>query len=223
MTKILGISVIDVTPFSKGIIFVRKEIQEDNKVKVSFFSYDIDTGKIAGVTKNVYLLNKFGPAFAPIAGQLGDYVSCDAGRLAGNSTVVLYSTGEMGIFNEDGSLNWTGDLLYHDSPARDIAVENKHIWCAVPEQNSVIRYSTAAGKVVMRIGGDKSKTFACPIAVSEYSGVLYVCNYSSNKIRTIDLRDFSVRDYRVFEEPIHKYIRSAGKEFAVLDSGVYVL
>ncbi|MCL2512786.1 MAG: hypothetical protein FWF08_02700 [Oscillospiraceae bacterium] len=223
MTKILGISVIDVIPFSKGIIFVKKEALENETVKVSFFSYDTDTEKIAGVTKNVYLLNKFGPAFAPIAQQLGDYVSCDAGTLPDLNTVILYATGEMGIFDDQGALLWTGDLFYHDSPARDVAIENKHIWCAVPEQNSIIRYSTTASKVVMRIGGDKSPTFACPVAVNEYGGMLYVCNHGSMKIRTINLKDFSVRDYMAFDEPVHKYLRVADKEFAVLDSGVYML
>ncbi|HQA05634.1 MAG TPA: hypothetical protein PLD98_04970, partial [Clostridiales bacterium] len=60
MRRILSINIIDVVPFSKGLLFVRKEQLSNGSVKVSFFSYDITTGKIAPVTKSVYLLNKFG-------------------------------------------------------------------------------------------------------------------------------------------------------------------
>lgn len=223
MKKILSINIIDIIPYSQGLLFVRKEVLEDDNIKVTFFSYDIDTDKITPVTKSVYLLNKFGPSFAPIAQQLGDYVSCDTGKLPGGNIFIIYSTGEVGLFDNNGELSWTGDLFYHDAPARDVAVENKHIWCVVPSMNSVIRYSVAANKVVMRIGGNNSSTFSAPESVCEYDGKLFVCNRDSMKINTVDLMKFSVADYMQFDEPVHKYLRVADREFVVLNSGVYML
>lgn len=223
MKQILKIHITDMVPFSKGILFVRQETLESGDVKVSFFGYDAVAEQIAPITKSAYLLNKFGPAFQPIAAQLGDYVSCDAGKLPGGGAAVIYTTGEMGIFSEKGELKWTGDLFYHNSPARDVAVENRHIWSAVPDQRAVIRYAIDANKVVMRIGGGAAGTFAKPVAIAQYDDILYVCDRENYRIKTIDLRDFSVSDYRQFEEPVHKYLRSASKEFAVLNSGVYIL
>ncbi|MBR1811664.1 MAG: hypothetical protein IJ766_08490 [Clostridia bacterium] len=223
MQQILKIHISDVVKFSKGILFVREEKLDGGEIKVSFYAYDVAENQIAPITKSVYLLNKFGRSFKPIEKQLGDYVSCDAGRLPDGGAAVIYTTGEMGIFTGSGELKWTGDLLYHGCPARDIAVENKHIWSVVPDMKAVIRYSVTANKVVMRIGGGSTGTFQKPVSVSEYENVLYICDREKFCIKTIDLSDFSVRDYRQFEEPVHKYLQSAGKEFAVLNSGVYIL
>ena len=104
MKQILKIHITDMVPFSKGILFVRQETLKSGDVKVSFFGYDAIAEQIAPITKSAYLLNKFGPAFQPIAAQLGDYVSCDAGKLPGGGAAVIDTTGEMGIFSEKGEL-----------------------------------------------------------------------------------------------------------------------
>lgn len=223
MKQILKIHITDILPFSKGILFVRQENLEDDNIKVSFFAYDVTQNMITPVTKSVYLLNKFGPSFRPIVEQLGDYVSCDADKIAGGGTAVIYTSGETGIFSSLGDLIWTGDLQYHDSPARDIAVEKNHIWSVVPEKKALIRYSINANKVVMRIGGGSAGTFVKPVSVSCYDDSLYVCDRETYRIKTVSLTDFTVRDYRQFDEPVHKYLRSANEEFVVLNSGVYML
>ena len=43
------------------------------------------------------------------------------------------------------------------------------------------------------------------------------------KVRKINLNDYSVSDFRIFDEPVYKYLRSCGKEIVVLESGVYVI
>lgn len=223
MKKILSIDIIDIIPYVRGILFVRKENLEDDNIKVTFFCYDTEEDCIKAVPKSVYLLNKFGSSYESIAKQLGDYVSCDAGILPGNSSFVIFPSGEVGVFSPEGVLKWTGDLIYHEASASGIAVENSHIWCAVPGRNCVIRYSVAAGKVVMRIGSENSGTFAHPETVTQHDGKLYVCSRDSMKISTVNLRDYSVADYLCFAEPVHKYLTGGGKEFVVLDSGVYML
>ena len=74
----------------------------------------------------------------------------------------------------------------------------------------------------MRIGGDRTTSFSLPGSVAIYDNM--PCQQQgSNKIRTIRLSDFAVEDYRLFEEPVHKYLRVQDKEFVILDSGVYIL
>ena len=223
MIKVVSLDILDLIGFQSGILFVLRETQNNDSVKVSFYSFDIDTKSIATVTKNAYLLTKFGSAYAPIAKQLGDYVSCDAARLWNGHTFIIYSTGEAGIFDEHGNLIRTSDLLYKDSPARDVAVDNNYIWSVVPDQNLIIKYSILQNRVIMRIGGDGSDTFAHPVSVCEYDGYLYVCNKDSNKINRIDLKNFHVEDYKEFDEAVYNYVRVNNSEFVILDSGVYLL
>lgn len=223
MIKVVSLDILDLIGFSSGILFVLKENNSSEAVKVSFYSFDIKTKSIATVTKNAYLLTKFGSSYAPIANQLGDYVSCDAAKLWNGQTFVIYSSGEIGIFDESGNLKITSDLTYRNSPARDVAVDNNYIWSVVPEQNLIIKYSLLQNRVIMRIGGDDSQTFSHPVSVDEYDGMLYVCNKDSHKIRRVNLSNYNVEDYKEFDEPIYKYIRVDKHEFVILESGVYLL
>lgn len=223
MIKVVSLDILDLIGFQSGILFVLRENQNTESVKVSFYSFDIETKSIATVTKNAYLLTKFGSAYAPIAKQLGDYVSCDAAKLWNGHTFVIYSTGETGTFDEHGNLIKTADLTYRNAPARDVAVDNNYIWSVVPEHNLIIKYSLLQNRVIMRIGGDDSSTFNYPVSISEHNGYLYVCNKNSRKINRIDLRTFLVEDYKEFDEEIYNYVRVADNEFVILGSGVYLL
>ena len=223
MLKIVSLDIVDLLSFPSGILFVLKENLENGAVKVSFYSFDIAKKSIASVTKNAYLLTKFGAAYTPIAKQLGDYVSCDTAKLWNGNTFIIYSTGEMGIFDDTGALVRTGDLMYNGAPARDVAVDNNFIWSAVPSKNLIVKYSLLQNRVVMRIGGDNSTTFVNPVAVEEYDGYLYVCCKDMRKIKRVRLSDFTVDEYKEFDEPIFKYLRVGSYEFAVLESGVYML
>lgn len=223
MLRIVSLNIVDLLPFPSGIFFVLKEPLENGSVKVSFYSFDIATKSIATVTKNAYLLTKYGAAFAPIAKQLGDYVSCDTGKLWNGHTFIIYSTGEMGIFDDSGALLRTGDLMYNGAPARDVAIDNNYIWSVVPSKNLIVKYSLLQNRVVMRIGGDNATTFTNPVSIEEYDGYLYVCCKDSRKIKRVRLADFSVEDFKSFDEPVYKYLRVAGEEFVALESGVYML
>ena len=224
MIKIVSLDILDLIEFPSGILFVLREQQGIENVKVAFYCYDIDTNSIASVTKNAYLLTKFGSSYNSVASQLGDYVSCDTARIKNGQLFVIYSSGEIGFFDEQGNIIRTDDLKYNDSPARDAAVDsNNNIWSVVPEQNVLVRYSTQQNRITLRLGADADNTFSCPVSVVEYDGFLYVCNADSKKIRRVDLSDYSVEDYKSFDESVYKYIRVGEHEFVVLDSGVYLL
>ena len=223
MLRIVSEEIMDLIAFPSGILFVVKEVLTNDSVKVSFYSFDIETKSIVTVTKNAYLLSKFGPSFAPIAKQLGDYVSCDTAKMWNGQIFVIYSTGEIGLFDEHGGLLRTGDLIYRDAPARDVTTDNNYIWSVVPAGNLIVKYSLLQNRVVMRIGGDASDTFPNPVSIEEYDGYLYVCCRDSRKIKRVKLSDFSVDEYKEFDEPVFKYLRAGDCEFVVLESGVYML
>ncbi len=223
MKKLFDIKVIDIVPFSKGLILVKKDTLTDGTNKVSFFSYDAESHDITTVTKSVYLLNKFGMAYEQISSKLGDFITCDTAKLPNHHTIVIYPTGEMGHFDNNGRIVKTGDLYYNNAPARDAAFDGNSIWSVIPQRNAVIRYSVSAQKIVMRIGGDNNTAFNLPISVAYYTDGLFVCNQASCEIRKIDIDTLNVTDYLEFNEPVNKYFRFKDKEIVVLNSGIYEL
>ncbi len=223
MKKIVDCDIIDIIPFSCGIIFSKMDMLGEGKCKVSFYGFDIKKMRNAPVTRSVYMLNKFGNGYKRIVDAVGDYLNCDADTFMGNGTVLVYPTGETGVFDYEGKNTWVGDLLYHDCPVQDVAADGNQIWCTIPDQNAIISYSIAHKKFYMRIGGENSTAFSIPTSIIKYCDELFVCNAGSYKIRTVNLKDYSVRDFRTFDEPVRRYLRSCGKEIVQLDSGVYIL
>ncbi len=223
MKKLMDIDIVDIIPFNKGIIVARKDTLPSGNTKISFFTYDVKLERPTASTRSAYLLNKFGENFEKIAEQLSDFIYCDAAVLPNKHVAVSYASGELGIFNDKGELYWTGDLQYRDCSVNGVAPEGKYIWCVVPENNCIVRYSPSSEKIVLRIGGDSSTAFLNPVSISVYDNKLYICNYESRKIRTVDLKDYTVSDYKIFEEPVYRYIRTNDRELVELESGVYML
>ena len=223
MKKIMDIDIADIVPFSKGIIVARKDTLSSGKTKISFFTYDVKLERPTASTRGAYLLNKFGEKYERIAEQLSDFIYCDAAVLPNKHVAIAYTSGEIGLFNDKGELYWTGDLQYKGCPISGVVPEGKYIWCVVPENNCIIRYSPTTEKIVLRIGGDSSTAFLNPVSINVYENKLYICNYQSCKIRTVNLKDFSVADYKTFDEPVYRYIKTNDREIVELESGVYML
>ena len=129
----------------------------------------------------------------------------------------------MTFFDTDGTVAWSGELIYQDSPTKDIALDDTCFWSTVPEKNAIIRYSPVEKRVLLRIGGGSSTAFSEPVSITKIDNKLYICNKGNNKIRTIRLEDYAVKDYAVFNEPVYKFFKVGDKEYALLDSGIYCI
>lgn len=223
MESVFSGEILNITPFKKGFVFAARGNNDDDKFVVNFYGYDAVNDKFTHIKKSVFLKIKFGFEYEEIAQQLGDYVSCDVGFLSDNKIMAIFPNGEYNIFNSDGSLNVSSQLTYHGNSVCDIAVDGQYIWCAVPNENAIIKYSPREGRILLRIGGGETTAFDKPCAVTLMGSTLYICNQASRKIRTLNIQTNSVRDYRVFTEKVYKYINVLGREFVWLKSGLYVL
>ena len=223
MKKIFAFEVFDIVASNEGIIISQKELYNGTSYKVSFLEYSIKLDRKSPVTKDIYQGFKYGEKFEAVTNELGDYVSCDVAFFTNGNLVIVYPTGETGMFDKNGKNVWSTDLLYRDCPITGAAADGSQFWSAVPMQNSIISYSIPHKKFSMRIGSEHSNTFVEPVSITRYGNELYVCCAGSNKIRTVSLDNFMPSDFKQFDEPVYKYVRSAGREFVVLASGVYML
>ncbi|MBR4287553.1 MAG: hypothetical protein IKT55_07605, partial [Clostridia bacterium] len=67
MKKLMDIDIVDIIPFSKGIIVARKDVTPAGNTKISFFTYDVKLERPTASTRGAYLLNKFGENYEKIA------------------------------------------------------------------------------------------------------------------------------------------------------------
>ncbi len=221
MIKILSADILDIIPLEIGFIIAARETAPTGEATVATSVYDQEGDRILPIKIGTYLEAKYGAEYRTIASTLGDYLTCSAAILKSGGVVTLYPTGELSLFDVDGSVAWENKLLYQEKTTRDIALDGSCFWSAVPGINAIIRYSPVEKRVLLRIGGGSSTAFNRPVAISKYDDKLYICNEGNNKIRTIRLEDYAVKDYAVFNEPVYKYFRVGAKEYVLLGSGIY--
>lgn len=224
MKQILDYTPLDIIAHPDGFITVEPDSKDENgQLKISFKFFNLKTMVVKRVKKDFYTEAKFGPAYGEIATQIKDYISCAVCESPKDFTNVVFPTGEIGIFDITGTLIWTGDLLYHDCPVRSCAPDGENIWCAVPDQNAIVRYSTNLQRVDFRIGGVDTTALGRPMAVTRIEDDLYVCCKTSNNIKKINLGNYETDDYKKFDEGVLRYLRIGNAEVVVLASGVYLL
>ena len=224
MKQILNYMPLDIVPHPDGFVIVEPgEEDAEGRLRVSFWFYDLRSMVVQKVRKSFFLECKFGPACQEISRQINDYISCAVCEGPRGFQNVVFPTGEVGLFDQAGKLVWTGDLLYHDWALRGCAPDGRYLWCAVPDQNAIVRYNKSLERIDFRIGGADTSTFGRPMSVLRSGEFLYVCCKTSNNIKRIDLRDNTAEDYRRFEEGVLRYLPVGDREIVVLNSGIYLL
>lgn len=221
MNNIYKGEILNITKFDKGFIFAVKKENDRGVLMVKFYGYDAVNDKFTSIKKNVYLKIKFGFEFEDIAETLGDYVSCDAATLSDGRVMAIYQGGEYYIFNPDGTVYLSSQLTYKGSPASGIVPDGDCIWCVVPDENAIIKYSPSDARIPMRIGGGTSTTFNRPCSITKDENILYVCNHSTKKIRSYDILTNKIKDFMEFDERVFKYVISGKRKFVWLKSGLY--
>ncbi|GFI70868.1 hypothetical protein IMSAG250_00048 [Clostridiales bacterium] len=224
MIRVSTKDIIDILPYGDGkaILVEKKPLVNSAQFKAEYSVIDFENKSKNVLTKNAYLLKKFGSSFKEISETIPNFVQCDAGILYDKRVLVIYPNGEAGIFSREGELSWSGYFNYHDEIVSGLALDGKYFWSICPSENSVIRYYSQTMQVDLRIGGKDASTFLNPTHISADSGDIFVC-CGGNKVRRIDGNDFTVSDYLNFDEQIKQYHRFGNHSIAVLSSGTYLL
>ena len=224
MIRISTKEIVDILPYGDGkAIVVEKNplSTQDKRFKATYSVVDFEKKTKEVLTKNAYLLRKFGPAFKEISETIPNFVQCDAAILYDRRVLVIYPNGEAGIFDREGNLSWSGYFRYHDQVVYGLALEGKYFWAICPAECCVIRYSCQTMQVDLRIGGKEAPTFFKPTHVSADGENVYVCSHAK-KVRKIDGANFTVSDYLRFDERVSEYYKFGKYSIAVLESGTYL-
>lgn len=222
--KLFNADLLDIFPVERGFVYACKEtLPEEGGEAVAFYNYNQEIDIFEKIPVLSYINYKFGGNGQDIARTLGDFVTCSIVNLTSSTMAASYSNGDLKIIGASGELISECKVEYLNNPACSPAINGSDVWFAVPDSNALINYSIKYNRIEFRIGSSKDKTFTHPSHVSVYDGKLFICNAYSYKIRTIDLENYQVADYCIFNEPVYKYFRVKDIEYAVMKTGVYSL
>lgn len=224
MIKISSSEIADIFKFKQNnAIFVEKKpVLAANQYKASYSVINFEEQQKEMLTKNAYLLKKFGYSYEKIIQTIPNFLQCDSAILYDKRVLVMYPNGETGIFSREGDLTWSGNFTYHDKLVKHIALDGQYFWTVCPQENCALKSTCKSLQVDLRVGDINSSTFINPTYISTDEKDIFVC-CDNNKVRKIDGANFTVSDYREFKEEVKEFHKFGEYELAVLRSGTYLL
>lgn len=223
MLRISNKEIIDVVKYSDDkVIIVEKVLLGDfSSYKPNYFVIDLNSGDKEVITKNAYLMIKFGSSYESIIAAVNNYAECESMILPSKNVLVVFPNGQAGVFDSDGEIKWNGTLKYNDSIVNGLAADGEYFWACCKGQNCVIRYTAENAKIDIRIGSANAETFVNPEFVSQDDEYIYVCCNSSN-VRRIDKSNFVVSDVGSVVPGLKRYYKFGNTSILCTASGAYM-
>ncbi len=221
MKQIYDTGVLQVQPCQSGFIFVQKQEEEDKTV-VTYKMLDFQRPSFNPVTRNVYLLAKFGNRFEQFEENPELFIKTKTLFFPDRYVMVCDPQGMASLYTGDGLLRYQRSLVYGGEVPYDFVLGDGCFWASYPQNGALVRYALHNLRQELRIGGGASR-LPSPSGLYYQHGKLLFCSPSEQKVFEMDPATFDMEIYHSFEEPIYNYYKYNSHEIVVLDSGVYAL
>lgn len=205
-----------------GIVFSHLEEVLKDGLFIKYKMLDTITGSITDIAKNVYLLAKFGSNYRPAVKFADNHITVKAINLPSGKLLLCDKSGNCRLLDGDGSVLWTGGIMYRDMPPSDIALYNNCVWACFTDSNVLIRFNLATMREELRIGG-KSSPFSGPRGIFVEGNTAIISNLGSNSLTKVNLDTYTVEPYYEFDQSVRSYIKVGSCEFVLLKDGIYSL
>ena len=220
MREIFNGTVYEMIQKPDGLIFPYLEEVTDDGLFIKFKMLDAVSGTLNDITKNVYFLAKFGSNYHSVVKTVDNYITVKAINLPSGKLFLCEQSGNCYLFDGDGSVLWTGSIIYKDFPPSDIALYDNCVWASFKESNALIRFNLATMREELRIGGERSP-FAGPRGIFIDENTAVISNTASNSLTKVNLDNYTVEEYYTFDKSVREYLKVGGYEYVLLDDGIY--
>ena len=224
MKKIFEGDVYDLVLKPDGFIFSHRGEVMDDEMLMLYKTVDAQAGLIRDVSKNIYLLAKFGGDYKTVIKLISNTITAKAIALPSGKLFLCDKDagGKCFLLDGTGGVLWSGLIQYRDCVPSDIALYNNCVWASFLEYNVLIRFNLATMREELRIGGTRS-SFSKPRGIFTDGNIATVSNVGSNALIRVNLDTYTVEDYCQFNRSVKAYISVSGCEYVQLDDGVYQL
>jgi hypothetical protein len=222
MRKICSDKVYSVHPLPNGFVYSYLVEQMENELKVGYKMVSFDTDKISNVTKNIYMLAKFGAEYKTFISKIKNYLTCFSIPTEEGKTFVIEQDGTATLYGALGEELWQEKMLYQSATPGGVAVNGNTLWVSYPNQGVLVRHNLKTLRQELRIGGENSP-FSKAKGLFPAGSKLFICSQESNAIWKLDTSTYQTELYYQFDEPIYDYKFINRYEIAVLKSGIYLL
>lgn len=215
--------VVDVILVENGLIICYICSKDQDTVTVAYKMVTFTDGKFTFVQRSLYELSKFGSNREDVMRHVKNHITSRSLSLSSGKSFILERNGDAKLIDVDGECVWEGQLSYRGNAPSGIAVSNRSLWTCFKAASVLIRMNLLTMKEELRIGGGTTSPFDKPVDLFLDGNDIYVCNSGNNSIVRVNLNTYAAETYRQFDSPVYRFIKNDGYEFAVLDTGIYLL
>lgn len=222
MNKISEDKVYSLHPLPDGFLYSYLIEQTENQYKIGYKMVSFETGKISNVTKNIFMLTKFGADYRSFIDKVKNYLTCFSILLEDGQTFIIERDGIATLYGVGGEELWQGSMLYQNTAPGGVAVNGGSLWLSYPEHRVLVRYDLKTLRQELRIGGENSP-FSEAAGLFPAGSKLFICSADNNTIYKLDCETYQTEVYFQFDEPVKDYKFINKYEIVVLESGIYLL
>ena len=223
MKQLLDGKILQMLPVPSGVVVaIATDVTEDEKLVVEYRMISAETNEIQRVSKNVFLLVKFGPNHKMAELQVKNHLTAKTAILSNNKTLVIEDDGSSRLLSDDGIAEWVGSIKFKNEVPSAVAFDGKSVWTAYFKNNSLVRLNAASLREELRIGSkEKANNFAGPTDIFVADRHIYVSSVVSKQIWRINTETFASDEYLNAEVPIYGFVHFEHKDILWLSDGIY--
>lgn len=224
MKRIFEGAVYDMVKRTDGFVFSCRTEVFEGEMLMFYKTVDAQSGIIADVSNNIYLLAKFGANYKSVIKPVSNIITSKTISLPSGKLFLCDKDagGKCYLFDGTGGILWTGVIQYRECVPSDIALYNNCVWASFIEHNVLIRFNLATMREELRIGGTRSP-FSKPRSIFIEGNNAFVSNVGSYSLTKVNLDTYAVEDYCQFDRSVKSYLAVADREYVLLDDGIYEL
>ena len=121
--------VLDVAPSTGGFVFAaQQDSTEDGRAIVEYKTCDFVSRKLENITRNLYLLTKFGDLYERYADHPQQYLTSMTAFFPNGDLLLVEADGSARRLTQQGHCVYEGQFLYHGDAPSAVAVANGFVW-----------------------------------------------------------------------------------------------
>ena len=222
MKQIHNGPVLDVVASTNGFVFAaQQDSTEDGRAIVEYKTCDFVSRRLENITRNLYLLTKFGDLYERYADHPQQYLTCMTAFYPNGDLLLVEADGSVRRMAQDGRCLYEGQFLYRGCAPAAVAIANNAVWVSFSHPGAVLRYDIRTMRETYRYGGGTSAALLGAHGLWFEGDILFVCCRESGRIVQINLRNYHMEDHHLFTEPVNAFMKVQATEIVWLQSGIY--
>lgn len=183
---------------------------------------DFTNRKLENITRNLFLLTKFGDCYEQFADNPQQFLSSLTAFYPNGDLLLADGNGTTKRIAPNGQCLLEGAMRYHGESPSALAIHDNAAWASYADHGVVVRYDLRTLRETFRYGGGSQRGPGGSARALGLRGTFCLSGCTeSGKIIQINRNNYHLEDHHLFTEPVYAFMKVQATEIVWLQSGIY--